>query len=78
MDRVLKIEIRRDGREIVGVVIHIVPVAVCVERPCPRRSWAITRYPCNRKNIICVSQSSAESGQPWLKTSGWPDPQSLK
>jgi hypothetical protein len=24
-----------------------------------------------------ASQSSAESGQPWLKTIGWPEPQSL-
>jgi hypothetical protein len=27
-------------------------------------------------NIIWASQSSAESGQPWLKTIGWPEPQS--
>jgi hypothetical protein len=24
-----------------------------------------------------ASRSSAESGQPWLKTIGWPEPQSL-
>ena len=27
--------------------------------------------------VIWASQSSAESGQPWLKTIGWPEPQSL-
>src|SRR5271154_1994213 len=30
------------------------------------------------KNSIWVSQSSAESGQPWLNTMGCPEPQSLK
>lgn len=28
--------------------------------------------PCCRKNVIWASQSSAERGQPWLKTIGWP------
>ena len=38
--------------------------------PWPRRSWAITRKPLPRKNSIFVSQSSADSGQPWLNTMG--------
>jgi hypothetical protein len=45
--------------------------------PWPRRSTPMTRYPSFRKNIICGSQSSEDSGQPWLKTIGCPDPQSL-
>src|ERR1700751_1970268 len=45
-----------------------------LERPCPRRSWAMARNPRLRKNSICVSQSSDDSGQPWLKTTGWPAP----
>ena len=53
------------------------PSHVWVERPCPRRSWAMHRKPRDAKNIICASQSSALSGQPWLKTMGWPLPQSL-
>ena len=36
------------------------PSPVWVERPWPRRSWAMTRKPWPRKNSICVSQSSAD------------------
>src|SRR6478735_5053208 len=54
------------------------PSLVCVERPCPRRSCATTRYPLERKNSSWLSQSSADNGQPWLKTIGCPSPQSLK
>ena len=32
---------------------------------------------CEAGGRIWVSQSSADSGQPWLKTIGWPDPQRL-
>ena len=41
------------------------PPSVWSDRPWPRRSWAITRYPSARKNIIWLSQSSALNGQPW-------------
>src|SRR5712664_1037699 len=53
------------------------PSLAGAERPCPRRSWAMTRQPCRRKNSIWVSQPPPESGQPWLKTTGWPEPRSL-
>ena len=43
MDRVLQIEMLDQGGDVVGVVIHVMAVAVWVERPWPRRSWAITR-----------------------------------
>jgi hypothetical protein len=34
----------------------------------PRRSIAMTRNPCARKNSIWLSQSSALNGQPWWNT----------
>ena len=64
----------RQRRQVVGVMIHIMattglagasvsPPVVC--------NHAIAML---RKNSICVSQSSAESGQPWQKTIGCPVP----
>jgi len=41
------------------------------------RISAITRYPLLSKNIICVSQSSADRSHPWLNTIGFPAPQFL-
>src|SRR5271170_2976260 len=46
-------------------------------QPCPRRSWAMQRYPRAARKIIWSSKASALSGQPWLKTTGWPSPQTL-
>ena len=58
-------------RHAVGAVGHLRRPAV----PAPVvRDHAVAAP---RKNIIWASQSSAESGQPWLKTIGWPEPQSL-
>jgi hypothetical protein len=53
------------------------PSLTWLERPWPRRSWAMTRKPLLAKKIIWLSQSSADNGQPWLNTIGWPLPQSL-
>ena len=53
------------------------PCQVWPDQPWPRRSCAITRKPRSPKNIICRSQSSDVSGQPWLNTIGRPWPQSL-
>ena len=41
-----------------------------LDRPCPRRSWAMARKPFEATKNICDSQLSAFSGQPWLKTTG--------
>lgn len=43
------------------------------------REWrfGLGRPPRARKNSIFASQSSDDSGQPWLNTIGWPEPQSL-
>src|SRR5690349_12464540 len=56
------------------------PSDTWLDRPCPRRSWATTRYPCPRKKSIWLSQSSELRGQPWWNTMGRPvfGPQSLK
>src|SRR3712207_7373482 len=43
---------------------------VWLERPWPRRSWPITRYPLLARKNIWSSHASADSGQPWLKTTG--------
>jgi hypothetical protein len=54
------------------------PGQVLLDRPWPRRSWAMQRNPRDAKKNICASQSSALTGQSWLKTIGCPLPQSLK
>ena len=43
-----------------------------LERPWPRRSWAMARKPCAATKCSWSSQASAVSGQPWLNTTGWP------
>ena len=48
-----------------------------LERPWPRRSWAMHRKPREARKSIWSSKASELSGQPWLKTTGWPVPQSL-
>src|SRR5690554_776699 len=55
------------------------PSLTCVERPWPRLSCAMTRYPLFRKYRSWLSQSSLLRGQPWWKTTGWASrgPQSL-
>ena len=62
---------RGQRRQVVGVVIHVVAVAglgrAAVAAPVVGDD-AIARA--SRKNSICASQSSADSGQPWLNTMG--------
>ena len=43
VDGVLEIEVRGQRGQVVRVGVHVVPVPVWVERPWPRRSWAMTR-----------------------------------
>ena len=43
VDGILQVEMRRHRGEVVGIVIHVVAVGDLVERPWPRRSWAMTR-----------------------------------
>ena len=43
VDGVLQIEMRRHGRKVVGIMIHVVAVALWLDRPWPRRSCAMTR-----------------------------------
>jgi hypothetical protein len=67
---VLQIEMRRQFRKIVGIMIHVMPVA-CLGGPSVAAT--VMRY-----HAIAVIeeeqhlrvQSSAESGQPWLNTMG--------
>jgi hypothetical protein len=49
-----------------------------LDRPCPRLSAAMHRYPRDARKNIWSSNASEQSGHPWLKTTGWPLPQSLK
>ena len=48
-----------------------------LERPWPRRSCAMQRKPFDARWNICDSQASELSGQPWLKLTTGPEPQSL-
>ena len=80
MDGVPQVEVLDHGEGVGGVVVHVVAVA----RPAPsghgRAGHGRRRgSPCCRKNSICASQSSDDSGQPWWNTMGWASfgPQSL-
>jgi hypothetical protein len=53
------------------------PVSVWVERPWPRRSWAMTRKPFAQEEHHLGVPVVALSGQPWWNTIGWAVPQSL-
>jgi hypothetical protein len=44
----------------------------------PLRSWAIAGWLFEAMKSSCSSQESALSGQPWLKTTGRPAPQSYR
>ena len=77
MDGVLQIELRGQRRQVVGVVVHVVAVADLGGAAVPAPVVGDDAVAVLRKNSIWVSQSSADSGQPWLKTMGWPSPQSL-
>ena len=74
VDRALDVEVRRHGRQVVGVVVHVVTLAglrrASVSTPVVREHAVAVM----QKNSICVSQSSAESGQPWLEQSACPSP----
>ena len=39
----LQVEVLDERGDVGGVGVHVVAVGVCVERPWPRRSWAMTR-----------------------------------
>jgi hypothetical protein len=68
--RVLQVEMRGQRRKVVGMVVHVVAGCALARAAMASGSWAMTRKPRLRKNSICVSQSSDDSGQPWLKTMG--------
>ena len=69
---------RSQRGEIVGVVVHVVAAAHLRRAAVTAPVMGDDAIATITKNIICASHSSADSGQPWLKTMGWPVPQSLK
>ena len=72
MDRIFQIQ-RFDKRARSSAYVSIsLPSQGWLERPWPRRSWAIRGNPREPRKSICASQASALSGQPWLKTIGCP------
>ena len=76
VDRVFQVEMRGHRREVVGVVIHVMTVGHlggAAMTAAIMRDDAIAL----QEEHICASQSSADSGQPWLNTMGCPLPQSL-
>ena len=66
-----------ERRQVVGIVVHVVAVGGLGGPAVAPPVVSDDAVAVLRKNIICASQSSAESGQPWLNTMGWPSPQSL-
>src|SRR5262245_5197366 len=78
-DKCCLLEIKRlnNSGEIVRITIHVVTRRCWLERPCPRRSTPMQRYPCWARNNICPSQASEFSGQPWENVTTGPVPQSL-
>src|SRR5258708_4306950 len=67
---------RRQCRKVIGIVIHVVAVARLGGSAVAAPVMGHDAIAGLRKNSICVSQSSADSGQPWLNTMGCPLPQS--
>jgi hypothetical protein len=57
-------EMLDEGGQIVGIVIHVVALPGCEERPWPRRSCAMQRKPWEAGNSIWSSKALALSGQP--------------
>ena len=43
VDGVVQIKMLGQLGEVIGIVVHVVPSLTWAERPCPRRSWAMTR-----------------------------------
>jgi hypothetical protein len=78
MHRVLEVKMSRQRRKIVGVVIHVVAVADLARTAVAAPVMRDDAVPWSMKNSIGVSQSSDESGQPWLNTMGCPDPSPYK
>jgi hypothetical protein len=76
VDGIFEVEVADEFGEIVGVGVEVVAVEG-LARPWPRRSWATQRKPWLTRKFIWSSKSSEFKGQPWLKTTGCPDPQSL-
>jgi hypothetical protein len=77
MHGVLQIEMCRERRQIVGIVIHVVPIGDLRGAAMATAVMGDDAEAVAWKNSICVSQSSDDSGQPWLNTIGCPLPQSL-
>ena len=70
-DDVVQVEVLDDGGQVVGVVVEIVALPRLARGAMARNPWLATK-------LAEPSQASAVSGQPWLKTTGCPLPQSLK
>ena len=70
MNDILQVEMLGHRREIVGVVVHVVAVARLSGPAMAAAIMGDDAIAVARKNSICASQSSAESGQPWLNTMG--------
>jgi hypothetical protein len=43
VDGVMQVEVLDQAGQVAGVASMSLPWLTCAERPCPRRSWAITR-----------------------------------
>ena len=77
VDRVAQVEVLGQGREVGNPVVHVVAGAGLVGPAVAAPVVGDHPVAVAKEEVIWASQSSADSGQPWLKTIGWPDPQSL-
>ena len=78
VDGVLQVERLDERGEVVGVRVHVVAVPRLARAAVAAAVVGDARGSrCDAKKNICSSQASALSGQPWLKTTGCPVPQSL-
>ena len=64
VDRVVEIEIRGQCGQIIGVVVHVVPIAGLRRAAVPPPVVGDNPIAVAQEEHIWVSQSSAESGQP--------------
>ena len=78
MDGVVQIEFLDERREIGGIGVDVIADPRLARASVAASIVRNAAVPRSARNTIWSSHASLFNGEPWLKTIGWPAPQSLK
>jgi hypothetical protein len=70
VDRVLQVKMRRHRREVVGIMVHVMAIGDLTGAAVTAAVMSDHAKTMLEEDSIWASQSSDDSGQPWLNTMG--------